>query len=205
MKCYCVDIETSARDNAAEFLPEVDAPANYRDEIKIKAYLEEKRKSQLERAALSAETARILCVGLLREEWPVSFVDDVDERDLLIRTWDALGAYKDDEQFVTFNGARFDWPMLARRSYALGVRIPGWFPLDGRWKNSRHCDLMELWQCGNRGDSISLDTLARLTGVGAKSGNGADFARLWRDDRAAALTYLTHDLELTRSLWLRMR
>ena len=38
---------------------------------------------------------------------------------------------------------------------------------------------------------------AKHLGVGEKSGDGKDFARLWATDRAAAEGYLRNDLELT--------
>lgn len=82
--------------------------------------------------------------------------------------------------------------------------MPDWFPKDGRFPRHAFTDLAELWQCGDRTETISLDRLARLCGLPGKTGSGADFARLWRDDRKAALDYLTTDLTLTRDLWHRM-
>jgi hypothetical protein len=203
MKPFIFDIETAGRPDAAEYLPEVSAPANYKDAAKIQAYMEEKRSAQLEAAALSAETARILCVGILRKGVP-QYIQDDDEAKLVRNTWVEMGSREADELFVTFNGTRFDWPMLARRSYVLGVPVPSWYPPDGRWPLRMHHDLYALWQCGDRQESISLDRLARLCGLPGKTGSGAEFARLWNDDRAAALQYLQHDLEMTRELWRRM-
>lgn len=204
MKPFVLDLETAGRPDAADYLPEVTAPANYKDTAKIEAYLAEKRAAQLEAAALSAETARILCVGILRYGLDPQFLHDAEESKLLRKTWLELETREADEIFVTFNGSRFDWPMLARRSYALGVPVPAWFPADGRWPHRTHVDLFQLWQAGDRQESISLDRLARLCGLPGKTGSGADFARLWTEDRNAALVYLRHDLELTRDLWQRM-
>jgi hypothetical protein len=204
MKPFVIDLETAGRPDAAQYLPEVTAPSNYKDVAKIEAYLAEKRAAQLEAAALSAETARILCVGILRNGSEPQFVHDDQEAKLLRKTWLELETREADEIFVTFNGARFDWPMLARRCYALAVPVPSWFPADGRWPLRTHCDLYARWQCGDRQESISLDRLARLCGLPGKTGSGAEFARLWAEDRKAALEYLRHDLELTRDLWQRM-
>ena len=66
-KPFVIDIETSGRADAADYLPPIEPPGNYKDAAKIEAYLAEKRASQLERAALSAETGRILCIGILRD------------------------------------------------------------------------------------------------------------------------------------------
>jgi hypothetical protein len=202
---FIVDLETAPRDNAAEFLEMPEAPSNYKAADKISAYIEERRAKQLEMAALSAETARILCIGILREESGVGFIYDDNEAALLTRTWEELGSYHDDEVFVTFCGTRFDWPMLIRRSYVLGIRIPGFVPLDGRWKNNRHTDVAELWSAGDRTCTISLDRLSRLCGLPGKSSNGSEFGKLWVTDRKAALSYLENDLRLTEALWRRMR
>lgn len=202
---FVLDIETAPRTDAAAFLPNIEPPSNYKDPVKIDAYLVEKRQRQLEAAALSAETARILCVGLLRPGRDPHYVHcDDDESHLLREVWTVLGTRGTSEMFVTFNGSRFDWPMLIRRSFALGVPVPIWMPLDGRWPRRTHCDLLELWQSGDRTASISLDRLARLCGLAGKIGDGAHFAALWAQDRQAALDYLSRDLELTAELWSRM-
>jgi len=204
MKAFVIDLETAARSDAPSFLPEVTAPANYKDAVKIEAYVAEKRATQLENAALNAETARVLCVGILRNGLDAQFIHGHEEAAILHKTWLELETREADEIFVTFNGSRFDWPMLARRCYALGVPVPPWFPADGRWPHRTHCDLFTLWQAGDRQESISLDRLARLCGLPAKTGSGADFAKLWAANRNAALDYLRHDLKLTRDLWQRM-
>src|SRR5512139_1771624 len=138
MRPFVIDIETSGRPDAALYLPEITAPSNYRDPAKIEAYLADKRAAQLEAAALSAETARILCVGILRNGLDPQFLHDHDEAKLLRKTWLELETREADEIFVTFNGTRFDWPMLARRCYVLGVPVPAWFPADGRWPLRTH-------------------------------------------------------------------
>ena len=151
MKPVIIDIETGGRTDAANYLPEITAPSNYKDAAKIEAYIMEKRASQLESAALSAETGRVLCVGILREGMGPQFIHDDDEKQLLHKTWHELETHGGNEQFVTFCGHRFDFPFIARRSIALGVPVPLWFPRDGRFPRHAFCDLAELaWQCGDR-------------------------------------------------------
>jgi len=142
--------------------------------------------------------ASVFCVMVRR------LLSNDDEALLLSKAWSVFETKEADEIFVTFNGTRFDWPFLARRSYALGVVVPLWYPADGRWPLRTHCDLYTLWQAGDRTESISLDRLARLCGLGGKIGNGAEFGKLWTEDRNAALDYLRQDLKLTRDLWRRM-
>lgn len=204
MKPFVIDIETSGRADAASYLPEITAPANYKDAAKIEAYIAEKRATQLDSAALSAETGRIVCVGILREGMEPQFLHHDDESQLIRDIWNHLELRDGNEQFVTFCGHRFDFPFIMRRSIALGVPVPVWFPRDGRFPRHAFCDLAELWQCGDRAESISLDRLSCLCGLPGKNGSGADFARLWGTDRKAALGYLRRDLELTLAIWQRM-
>lgn len=204
MKPYCVDIETGPRPDASEFLPPIEPPANCKDAAKIEAYLTDRRAKQLEQAALSAETGRVLCVGLLRDGAQPQHLHDDDEAALLRKTWLELETHDSSEVFVTFCGHRFDWPYLLRRSAALGVPAPNWFPRDGRFPKHAFCDVAELWQFGDRTETISLHRLARLCGLPGKTGHGANFAELWATDRPAALAYLRQDLELTRALWCRL-
>jgi len=108
MNPLIVDIETGPRSDAVAFLPTPEAPANYKDAAKIAAYVEERRAKLLEDAALSAETAQILVVGLLRPGTEPIYIYADDEADTLAETWGKLGERRCNEVFVTFNGARFD-------------------------------------------------------------------------------------------------
>lgn len=206
MKTIVLDIETSARPEAeiVDLLPAIEPPGNYRDPEKITAYLAEKRARLLTDAALDPVLGRVLVTGILAEG---SFepITDEDEAALLRNTWVRIGDhFLAGCRVVTFCGHRFDFPFLARRSWALGVPVPHWFPRDGRWPRSVFIDLAEVWAAGDRGVTISLDRLARLCGVGRKTGSGSDFGLLWRTDRDAALRYLETDLRLTSVLAERM-
>ena len=60
--------------------------------------------------------------------------------------------------------------------------------------------MREIWQFGDRQAAGSLDTISKHLGVGAKTGNGKDFAKLWIEDREKAIAYLRNDLELCREI-----
>lgn len=206
MKTIILDIETTARPETeiADLLPSITAPSNWKDEAKIAAYVAEKRAQAIAEGALDPVLGRVLAVGVL-VDGAFEFVGWPEERQLLRDTWHRLeGMFRAGTKFVTFNGHRFDFPFLARRSWACGVAVPSWIPRDGRWPRHAFVDLLEVWQAGNRTESIGLDRLARLCGLPGKAGNGANFGLLWASDRPAALRYLEQDLRLTASLAERM-
>jgi predicted PolB exonuclease-like 3'-5' exonuclease len=193
------DIETGPLDEweVAHLMPQFSAPSNYKDEAKIAASIEEQRKTWLEKRALSASTGQVIAIGI-REDGEFSYLTNIGGEADMLRHWWAIIAENGviTQKIVGFNSNRFDLPFLIRRSWKLRVEIPATI-LSGRYLNNYCIDLMELWQCGDRQASISLDSLAKFLGVGAKNGDGAFFHELWETDRDAALAYLENDLLLT--------
>lgn len=197
------DIETgpAPMDEIEASMPEFTPPANYRDEAKIAAWRADKRQEYIERAALDPRTGRVLAFGCSKGEIAATG----DERYVIESAWREL-SYHDtlNQRIVGFCIKSFDLPFLARRSWALGIDPPPTlFRPDGRW-NENVCDLLDVWRCNNRDQTISLDGLARFLGVGRKTGDGKDFARLLETDREAALAYLRNDVELTAACAARM-
>jgi uncharacterized protein YprB with RNaseH-like and TPR domain len=97
---------------------------------------------------------------------------------------------------VGFNCWAFDLPFLIRRSWKHRIPVPLGIRR-GRYWSDQMVDLRDAWQLGDRQARGSLESIARHLGVGAKNGSGAEFAKLWRSDRAKAVEYLRNDLELT--------
>ncbi len=198
------DIETEPVESAIALLEEPVAPANYKDALKIAAYKEKARLEQIERMALSATTGRVLVIGVhaspLQYAPRITFEGD-DEKLILEEFWDYyrqacyLGIFGENQRICGFNCVNFDFPFLIRRSWLYGIQTPAvinerGYPLD------HIVDLARVYQVGQRQEYISLDQLARWLGVGEKTGDGKDFARLYREDRDAALKYLSNDLDL---------
>jgi hypothetical protein len=97
---------------------------------------------------------------------------------------------------VGFNSNQFDLPFLIRRSWHLRIPVPQCIR-KGRYWSDQLIDLRDTWQLGDRMAHGSLDSISRFLGVGAKTGDGKDFANLWTADREKALAYLRNDLDLT--------
>jgi predicted PolB exonuclease-like 3'-5' exonuclease len=194
--------ETELLASMPEFLP----PGNYKDPDKIATNLAEQRKRWISEAALSAVTGQILCIGTLRGGEFHLWRNESEETML----FDFLAFLQTEIQsgtrIVGFCCKSFDLPYLVRRAWRYGIKVP--FCLwEGRYFTNSIVDLAETWACAGRDprDKVSLDTLAKFLGVGAKHGNGADFARLWVENVEQAVAYLRNDLQLTQLCHERMQ
>lgn len=208
MQTIIYDIETGAlpESELTALLPPFD-PAevktgNLKDPDKIAAKIAEAeanhRRDFLEKAALDPLTGRVVAIGLLYPDSGEFVVIGHDDeaatlREFWLTTKGEMGRIN---EMVGFNSNGFDLPFLIRRSWRHRVPVP--FGIRrGRYWSDEMVDLRDAWQLGDRQARGSLDSIAKHLGVGAKNGNGADFAALWQSDRAKALAYLKNDLELT--------
>lgn len=210
-----IDIETGPLPEAElrASLPPFDESevkvGNLKDPDKIAAKIAEAKaaheREYFDRAALRAETGRVVAIGVgcdVNAPFIAGVGEDSlpSEVSLLEWWWETFVNYADEgRQFVGFNLFGFDIPFLLRRSWLHGIDVPrAVFAPGGRYLNDRcFIDLYQIWQAGSRQDSISLDRLSKFLGVGEKNGNGADFHKLWESDRAAARAYLANDLAMT--------
>ena len=185
----------------ARFMPEFQAPSNYKDPAKIAGHIAMQAREWIDQAALSALTGRVLCIGIASSETSQYVLDDEREEVTIGAFWNLFR--QSAVVWVGWNCKHFDLPFLVRRSWHLGVQVPPDL-YQGRYFSTKIIDLMELWGCGNHGDRLSLDTAAKFMGVGAKNGDGADFSNLWATDRQKAYEYLKNDLVLTYALAQKM-
>lgn len=207
MKPTFFDCETEPlpADELAKFMPEFQAPSNYKDPEKIKASIADQQARWIEDGALSAVTGRIICVGMLRGERFDVWTNE-DESQFLIDWWGfASGELQSGGLLIGFCVKTFDLPFLVRRSWKHGIKVP-FCIWNGRYFADNIIDVAELWQCGNRDprDRVSLDTLSKFLGIGEKTGDGKDFAELWRTDQAKAKAYLHNDLALAQRAYNRI-
>jgi uncharacterized protein YprB with RNaseH-like and TPR domain len=212
MKSIIFDIETAPLPEAelAALLPPFD-PAevklgNLKDPDKIAAKLAEAeanhRADFFEKAALDPITGRVLAVGMLDLSDGDGLVLGlhIDEVSILHEFWDRCrGEMGRINEMIGFNTHHFDLPFLIRRSWKHRVPVPLGLRR-GRYWAEEMVDLRELWQLGDRQARGSLDAVAKHLGVGAKNGDGKEFARLWQTDRAKAMEYLRNDLNLTAQI-----
>jgi len=208
MNSIIFDIETGPLPDIKldALMPEFEPAANLKDPDKIAADIAKKKAKFKEDAALSPLTGRVLAVGFQPDfgDPPLILCDD-DEAKLLDSVWrhfrTAGGTRR--PTFVGFNILGFDLPFLVKRSWVNGVEIPP-NVRQGRYWSDWFVDLREIWQLGDRQAAGSLDAICRALGLGEKNGSGADFARLWKEDREQAVKYLLNDLDLTARLAARL-
>lgn len=193
------DIETSSQspEKLDAIKPIFKAPSNYKKEDVIAANILEQEQAWQERAALDATTGQVLCIGMGSGLATID-ITQAPEAQTIERFWNWLELrLQRSELVVGFAIFHFDLPFLVRRSWALNVDVPA-IVRRGRYWHEDLIDLQEIWKCGNYDQRVSLDMLAKTLGLGAKTGSGADFAKLWTEDRKAALEYVSNDLTLTR-------
>ena len=213
MQTIFYDIETGPlpESELAALLPPFDPmevkTGNLKDPDKVAAKVAEAeanhRRDFFEKAALDPLTGRVVAIGLLvnaecgTRNAEFRIIADEDEAQMLREFWEVCrGEMGRINEMVGFNSNAFDLPFLIRRSWRHRVPVP--FGIRrGRYWSDEMVDLRDAWQLGDRQARGSLDTIAKHLGVGAKNGNGADFAALWHSDRAKAADYLRNDLQLT--------
>jgi DNA polymerase elongation subunit (family B) len=122
------DIETSMNEEAVEFMPEINAPSNYKDPEKIASYIAEKKTEQLATAALDSDLGKIISISIqsgLEGNLITHLVGDSEtptETDLI--NWFWYNFAESSGFSCGYNILGFDFPYLLRRSFALGIKIP---------------------------------------------------------------------------------
>lgn len=135
-----LDIATAPIPDAAQFINDaIQAPANYKDQAKIDAYIAEKRQEQADRAGLDLDLCRISGVGMQFGDAPEIMLckTESDEAAALKQ----VGKLIQGQTLIGFNSLKFDWPILMRRARYLGVSFPK-INLD-RYR-SEHLDLFNI-------------------------------------------------------------
>jgi predicted PolB exonuclease-like 3'-5' exonuclease len=120
-----------------------------------------------------------------------------DERPLLEAFWGGFGRQAGGTRIVTYNGRRFDVPVLLQRALLHGVSPAALWVGDYRQRfHESHLDLMEVLSDYGLTTALSQHEMAVMLGVPGKQGvDGGDVAELWRQGRTEDIAaYCTLDV-----------
>lgn len=200
-----LDIETFSLDDAAAFIEEPSAPANYKDPEKIAAFIADARAKAVSRCALDPDLCRIVAVGwdLNDAQGCTCFKDANEEADGLRQFW-ALASRS--HRLIGFNLLGFDLPVLIRRSQYLDVEVPSTaYNLD-RYR-SPHVDLMERLSFNGKVKAHSLEFYRRRFALDVPDDpyTGADVNALVLDGNWSAVAdHCFADVLTTKALAIRL-
>lgn len=130
-------------------------------------------------------------------------VDAEDEAVTISRFVRYLTAARGDKA-VTFNGRRYDLPVLAARAMLHGIPFAWRFGMK-RWETGRHEDVADSLADFGAAPATSLDVWSRMCGWPGKldeSGKSVE-ALLAEGKRAHLRVYCMADVALTTALWMR--
>lgn len=203
-----LDLETCGHPDASQWVDPCKAPANYKDPLKIDAYIKEAEAERATTFGLDPDTCRIVALGFHDVGYgdPTVYLcsNEFEEREHLKMFWHSYDQHF--TRFVTFNGIRFDLPVLLMRSLYLDVDHPE-IVISPAWKTPH----VDLWQKlsldGARKDVHSLAFYARRLGIGTLDKvKGSDIPQLvaegkWDEIEAHCLS----DIGLTHALANRLK
>ena len=198
-----LDIETYSLSDAAGFIEEPTAPANYKDPEKIAAYVAEKRAELLTKCALDPDLCCIVAIGMVHPvtgSIGVTTAKNVDDERAMLETfWQVAG----DRDFIGFNLLGFDLPVLMRRSQYLEVRFRQ-TNID-RYRTN-HVDIMERLSFNGKLRYRSLDFYCKRFKVAVEDAtSGKDIDTLVKaGDWTGVAAHCRADVEKTQRLGVRL-
>lgn len=200
------EIAASAEERKAA----VRAPANYKDEEKIAAFIIDARQKidddidavaekQYRATALDGTFGEVFCVAWAIEDGPIEVSD-------LAGAFKALQAAYDPRDSPCIIGHNVPWDIrfMWQRARIEGIAAPRWWPVKAKpWEDAIY-DTMTQWAgVGNR---IKLDKLCKAFGVSGKAGfDGSQVYDAWlAGEHDRIREYCKDDVMRVRDLHKRM-
>jgi DNA polymerase elongation subunit (family B) len=197
------DIETFSLTGAEAFIPEPEAPSNWKDPEKIAAFIVDATAKAVSRCALDPDLCQIVAIGIYdpeeaKESKRTTILlagDETAERAALEEFWDRTHGC----DFIGYNILDFDLPVLIRRSQYLGIDFRN-TSVD-RYR-SNHIDLMQYLSWNGKVKYRSLDFYCRRFGIQVEDATtGKDIDSMVRaNDWTGVADHCRCDLKKTRLL-----
>tara|TARA_Y100000401_G_C8319273_1_gene224289 strand:- start:201 stop:863 length:663 start_codon:yes stop_codon:yes gene_type:complete len=193
------DIETGPlpEEDLYKSMPRFTAPSNWVDAKKIEAKIQEQEEKWFSRAPLDARTGEVVAIGIADgKKTYILDANSASEFEILESFWARVTESGPTKRWIGFNIKGFDLPFLFRRSLFYGIS-PNVQLRHARYWDDRFIDLLDVWSCGNRDQTISLSNLSLFFGNKPKPESGFKFHKWLKTDPAIAAEYLINDLSLT--------
>lgn len=141
------DIETAAREGVEEFIPEVTAPGNVKDPVKVAAAIEAKQQEQIEKLSLDMNLNRIITISFITHEMsePMTLIatsedEECEALSLFFHNFAPAGIAHN-LPLIGFAIKNFDIPVCLQRARLLGMPAPR---LNlAKWSNPHIHDIQE--------------------------------------------------------------
>ena len=160
------DIETVPMPGCAEYLTDpIEAPANYKDPVKIAAYIAAKRATQIAEAGLDLDLCEVAAIAgeLIDSSWCRTREQWSEAKMLEAFWWHTRVLHSVGGDLVGFNCLGFDLPVLQRRSLYLGVPVP---PLSvDKYRHDGIIDLQQVLTYGGKTTWRSLAFYCKRFGI----------------------------------------
>lgn len=203
---FAFDIETVPNLNLIDALPEVEVKCgNLKDPEKIREKVEEAKKEQVSKMALSPFFGRICSYSFYGPEiecfHTVDEISDVSEIELVNEIFEQLKCTPTSSPYViTWNGVTFDFPFLFKRAMLLKVepKCNGLSFWTKKYTHAPHCDLMQELTGWNH-DHLKLNVAANtILGKSKIDSDATKFIQLIESGRSEEIgIYNLMDSELT--------
>lgn len=193
------DIETAPLHDAADYLEPAEAPANYKDPIKIADYIAAKHAENVDRCGLDVDLCRVVAIGWQvegRHACALTASSPETEAALINEFWNIVGP----RHLVGFNCLKFDLPVLIRRAQYLGAYVPS-VQID-KYRHPSVTDLQMVLSFNGAINFRGLRFYAKRFGIPVTDATtGADIARLVQvEDWPAVIAHVQSDVTTTAAL-----
>ena len=153
-KLFILDIETKPQQDLVELYTKgITAPKTYKDEEKIKEYIENKKDEFKKSMSVDTDYADIICIG----------IKSIYGKTKLYTPKELEVFFKENPspKFITFNGKKFDIPLLIKQGLKNNLNFPYKHlkSMTRKWNSETCIDLQEVI-CDN--DYKSLDKLLQI-------------------------------------------
>jgi len=146
MNTLIIDIETKGDKKLLEtYLKNLSAPKNYKDEEKIKEWIDNKKLEAEKELALDQDYNEIACIGIKLNDEPAKII-----------SLNELSEFIQNNTLITFNGKSFDLPVIIKNGIKQKIILPYKLLKEAtkKYNAPQHIDLMELISFGGQWKSL---------------------------------------------------